>query len=84
MPFTPKLLEKRIGVNSERALEIIHALMKYKLIQAAQIELDDEEMTMYSFNPNPAFPALLTITGEILKKPNNFEYYNGGRNKAYL
>ncbi|MHC1695213.1 MAG: helix-turn-helix domain-containing protein [Eubacteriales bacterium] len=84
MPFTPKLLEKRIGINGDKAMEIIHALMKYKLIQDSQIELDDEEMTMYSFIPNPAFTALLTLAGEIIQKPCSFNYYCGGRHKSYI
>ena len=84
MSFTPKLLEKRMSVSEERALEIIHALEKYKLIQAAEIELDDEEITLYSFIPNPSFAAVMTIAGEIIKKPNCFEYFNGGRSTPYL
>lgn len=84
MSFTPKLLEKRMGVSGDRAQEIIRALMGYKLIQAAEIELDDEETTLYSFVPNPAFTALLTVAEEIIKKPNVFEEFCGGRVRPYF
>jgi len=40
--------------------------------------------TIYSFNPNPAFIALLIFAKEIINKPNYFWMFSAGRNAPYL
>lgn len=82
--FTPKLLEKNIGVTKERAIQILDELCKYKLVNNSEIELDDEIQKVYNFKPNPAFIAILALFDEIINRPNNFWYYTKSRNKPYL
>lgn len=83
-PFTSKLLNKTLGVTIERTDEIMRIFESYSLITASEVELDDEVMKVYNFNPNPAFIALLAFSKEIIVKPNSFYWYHGGRELPYL
>lgn len=82
--FTPKLLVNKFGMTFERALEIIKLLCKYSLVVSSSVELDDVTEEVYTFDPNPAFPALLIFARELIDKPNSYSYYMGGRLKPYL
>lgn len=82
--FTPNLLIKRLGVEFDRAMEIVSVLHKYRLIRTTEIEMDDVTQEVYSLNPTPAFSALLIFARELIDKPNSFSYFSGGRNKPYL
>lgn len=83
-PFTPKLLEKELGIATGRAIEVLDILTGYKLIHTSEIELDDEVQKVYNFNPNPAFIAVLAICKEMIQKPNSFYWNNSSRSKPYL
>lgn len=83
-PFTPKLLEKAIGISSENATDILERLEHYTLIYDKEIELDDAIQKVYEFRANPALIALLFISNEIIKRPNNFYCNSSSRNKPYL
>ncbi len=82
--FTPNLLMKNIGVDFDKALEIIKTLFKYGVIDTTEIELDDVVQEVYTFVPTPSFTAMLIFAREIIDKPDNFSYYMGGRNRPYL
>lgn len=82
--FTPGLLVKRMDVTFDRALEIIKTLAKYNLIVTTQIEMDDVTQEVYKFNPTASFVALLIFAREMIKTPNVFSYFSGGRFKPYL
>ncbi len=82
--FTPMLLVKNPGVESEKANEILKTLKKYRMVYSTQIEMDDELQTVYHFSPTPSFIALLIFAREIIDKPEVFAYYSGGRRKPYL
>lgn len=82
--FTPNLLMKNIGVDFDKALEIIKTLNKYGVINTTEIELDDVVQEVYTFVPTPSFTAMLIFAREIIDKPDNFSYYMGGRNRPYL
>ncbi len=82
--FTPGLLVKNMNVTFERALEIIQILSKYNLISQTQIEMDDAVQTVYKFVPTPSFSAMLIFAKEMIKTPDHFCYYSGGRKKPYL
>ena len=82
--FTPKLLEKSLGITAERAQEIIDSLKKYHFIDTTEIELDDTTQYVYALNNTPSFIAILTFAREIIKLPNIFYIYHGGREKPYL
>lgn len=82
--FTPYLLQKNMKIEKEKAIQVIDVLEKYNLLQKTQIETDDEIQTVYNFMPTPSFIAFLIFAREMIQTPNNFSYYNAGRNKPYL
>lgn len=82
--FTSYLLQKNMKIEKEKAIQVIDVLEKYNLLQKTQIETDDEIQTVYNFMPTPSFIAFLIFAREMIKTPNNFSYYNAGRNKPYL
>ena len=82
--FTTALFINKLGINAEKAREILTKLKKYKMVYSTQIEMDDEIQTVYHFNPTPSFIALLIFAREIIEKPEIFAYYNGDRDTPYL
>ena len=82
--FTPMLLVKNLGIDVQKADEILKALKKYHLIAFSQIEMDDEVQTVYQFRPTASFVALLIFAREIIDKPEIFSYYSGGRTEPYF
>lgn len=82
--FTDNLLVKKMGIDRDTAANIIRTLQKYHLIHITQIEMDDEEQEIYTFNPTPSFIALLIFAREMIARPNVFHYYMGNRNQPYL
>ena len=82
--FTDNLLVKKMGIDRDTAIDIIRTLQKYHLIHITQIEMDDEEQEIYTFNPTPSFIALLIFAREMIARPNVFHYYMGNRNQPYL
>lgn len=82
--FTPMLLVKNLGIDVQKADEILKTLEKYHLIASSQIEMDDEVRTVYQFCPTPSFVAMLIFAREMIDKPQIFAYYNGGRTEPYF
>lgn len=82
--FTENLFVKNLKIETDKAKQIIIILEKYNLLYRTQIEMDDETQTVYNFKPTPSFIAFLIFAREMIKTPNNFIYYSGGRNKPYL
>ncbi len=82
--FTTTLLVKNLNVTEEKAQEIINTFKKYGMVRETQIEMDDEIKTVYTFESTPSFVALLIFAREVIKKPNSFSYFYGGRNQPYL
>ncbi|MBR2460726.1 MAG: helix-turn-helix transcriptional regulator [Clostridia bacterium] len=82
--FTSALFINKLGINAEKAGEILSKLKKYKMVYSTQVEMDDEIQTFYHFSPTPSFIALLIFAREIIDKPEIFAYYCGGREKPYL
>ena len=82
--FTVNLFVKELGVDFEKANQIVRVLEKYYLIQKSQIELDDEVKDVYNFVPTPSFVALLIFAREIIEPPHIFTYFLNGRGKPYL
>lgn len=82
--FTPYLLQKNMKIEKEKAIQVIAVLDKYNLLRKTQIETDDEIQTVYNFMPTPSFIAFLIFAREMIKTPNNFSYYNAGRDKPYF
>ena len=82
--FTTALFINKLGINAEKAGEILSKLKKYKMVYLTQVEMDDEIQTLYHFSPTPSFIALLIFAREIIEKPEIFAYYSGGRDTPYL
>ncbi len=82
--FTPMLLVKNLGIDAQKADEILKTLKKYRLVSSSQVEMDDEMQTIYQFNPTPSFVALLIFAKEIINKPSIFVYNCDGRTKPYF
>ena len=82
--FTPKLLEKNIGISEEKSKSIIGILKKYNMVSSTFIEIDDNVQEYFSFSPTPSFIALLIFAREVICKPNSFSYYHQCRSKPYL
>lgn len=82
--FTDKVLVNNLGFTPEKSKEMISKMRKYHLIKSNMIELDDEEIEIFSFIPQPSFASLLLFAKEMIETPYNFCYFTGGRNKPYL
>lgn len=82
--FTPNLFIKNLNVDLDKALDLIKTLQKYHMINAVQIEMDDETQEVYNFSPSPSFYAMLIFARELIDKPDNFSYYMSNRRKPYL
>lgn len=82
--FTPMLLVKNLGIDAQKADEILKTLEKYHLVYTSQIEMDDELKTVYLFSPTPSFVALLIFAREIIIKPDLYAYQSGGRTEPYF
>ncbi len=83
-PFTPKLLEKNLQLQPEKAVDILEALKSYGWIHESEIELDDAIQKVYNFEPKPALIAVLALAKELIKRPHNFYWQSGCRNAPYL
>ena len=82
--FTPRLLVKHVGVDHERAVQILGILEKYRLIYRTQLEMDEEIQTVYHFRPTPSFVALLIFAREVIRTPRCFSYQKNVRGKPHL
>ena len=82
--FTARLLVTELGIDSQKAKEIISALLKYKLVRMNLVELDDITQEIYYYCPTPSFAAMLIFARELIDRPGSFSYFSGGRNRPYL
>jgi len=82
--FTAGLLMKKLGLEPERAQQVLDILAKYRLIRETAIELDDSTQIVYHFNPTPSFAALLIFAREMIAPPKTFDYFQINKDKAYL
>jgi len=83
-PFTPRLLEKNLGLSREQALAILEGFLRFKLVSSEEAELDDAVQTIYDFKPNPGLLAMLAVGKEVVREPNSHHYYSNSRNKPYF
>ena len=73
--FTPKLLEKEFGFSPQKASDILTDLATYDMLNTKELEVDNEIMTIYEFNPNPAFVPFLTFAEELITRPNAMYFH---------
>ncbi len=77
--FTARLLESKLGLSKEKAESIIQSLLQYNLLQESHVEIDDQTTPVYFLHPTPSFTALLIFAQEMIKEPNHYNFYSGGR-----
>ena len=82
--FTENLLIREMKLEKERAIHALNTLEKCNFVRQTQIELDDEERTIYYFNPSPSFVALLIFARELIKNPTSFHWFSSARTTPYL
>lgn len=82
--FTAGLFVKHLGLEYDRADEIIELFRKYKMIYSTQLEMDDVVQTVYTFSPNPAFVSLLIFARELIMRPGTFVCNCSKRQKPYF
>ena len=82
--FSPNLFVKNLGVDAEKAKDILKTLKKYGLIYSTDIEMDDEVQKVYTFRPTPSFVAMLIFARELIDTPDIFAYYCGNRKAPYF
>ena len=82
--FTPNWLNKNLGIEIEKGIEVIKILKKYKLINTTQIEIDDTTQEIYTYKPTPSFVALLIFAREMIDRPTSWRYCTNNRTKPYL
>ena len=70
--FTPKLLEKNLGLTNERAAYVLETLAMYKFVIVKELELDGETLVVYEHTPCLSFVPLLTFADEIIERPELF------------
>jgi hypothetical protein len=68
-PFTPKLIERLVGLSQIEALEILDIFTGYRLVETSEIELDDEIQTVYHLRPNHVFLGIIALVDAVLRKP---------------
>ena len=82
--FTEQLLVRELSITEERALEILAIMKKYGHIWTETIELDDRDMRVYKFSPQPYFMGFLLFAYDMIRRPTRFWYNSQHRNKPYL
>ena len=82
--FTPKLLEKGLGLDKDKAAKILNTLAEYRLVIAKELKLDGETIVIYEDNPNISFVPLLIFAEEIIKRPDLFYLMWGNRANPLL
>lgn len=66
--FTSSFLEKAMGYDATRAVEVLEKLKKFRLIKEAPVETDDGCYMAYTFYPSPSFVSMLIFAREILEE----------------
>lgn len=83
--FTPKLLSKEFDITIEKAVDTLKNLEEYKFVKTIELEVDDEIMTIYEFNPNISFVPFMIFAEELIKRPEAFYFkYEERDDKPYL
>ena len=82
--FTPKLLEKGLGLSREKAVEILNTFADYRLVTAKELALAGEPMVIYEYRSNLAFVPLLLFAEEMIERPDLFYLLWGDRANPIL
>lgn len=82
--FTPGMLVKILGLDYDKASQVLAILDKYNMLHINEVEIDDEIHKVYQFVPNPAYITMLIFAREIINKPLSFVYHCNNRQNPLL
>ena len=75
--FTAAWLAKTLEISPGKVEAVLSVLKNYDLLWEEDIELDEEQVTVYEFVQTPSFPALLLFARELIRKPMIFSVQAG-------
>jgi transcriptional regulator with XRE-family HTH domain len=78
--FTEQLLIDNLNIAQEKVQEITASLIKYEMLSAEELELDDKKMIIYSFKARYSFIPFLFFAREIIETPYKFSATSGWAN----
>jgi len=67
--FTPKLVNKKLGISLEKAEEALKALAGYGFADASEVEIDGYTITTYKATPFHSFVPFMIFTDDMCIKP---------------
>ena len=82
--FTPRLLEKELGLTSEQAENLLDKLMVLFPIRKREIEGDSELRAAYTFNGKIEFLPLMIFVDEFLNTSKSTYTQCGGRSIPFI
>lgn len=82
--FTAQLIKKELGINENRANEIINTLSKYGILGVNELELNEEIIKTYKLNDSPMVVAMFAVLDVVVNRPNCFYHYVNNKNGEYF
>jgi len=82
--FTEQLLTKEVNLSPQKAKEVLAELLRLRLLEKTEAEIDGQTMPLYRFWARPSFISMLIFAREMIDIPQNFYVNNGARRKPYL
>ena len=84
MFFNDKTLACELGINPERAREIIQGMLKFKFIWEADFNAGNENEKIYQYLSGCNFVSFLTFTRTLLNRPYSFNYQTNSRDEPFF
>jgi transcriptional regulator with XRE-family HTH domain len=82
--FTAQLIKRELGIDDDRANEIINALSRYDILGVAELELNEEIIKTYKLNDSPMIVAMFAVLDVVVNRPNCFYHYVNNKNGEYF
>lgn len=73
-PFTIKYLSKQLNLDIERTSNILNLLCEFKFVTTKTLQLDDEDVRIFTSYENPALLPFLAFANRIIDRPEFFTY----------
>jgi transcriptional regulator with XRE-family HTH domain len=70
--FTEKLLVDNLDISEEKAAEVIASLLKFEMISSDEIEIDESDITIYTFNARYSFIPFILFAKEMIQSPSHY------------
>ena len=82
--FTPKLLQNEFGLSQQKAADILTNLAAHDMVEAKELEIDNEMMTIYEFTPNVSLVPFLTFAEELFKRQDMMALFDNRNDTPYI